>query len=64
MTPGQPSSQAEAAEVIGVSTMTVNRRLHRGIQRLSESLADLYPAEGDETGPDLPDSSDAGGGAG
>ena len=43
----QGLSQAEAAQVIGVSTMTVNRRLHRGLQRLATSLADLYPAADD-----------------
>jgi RNA polymerase sigma factor (sigma-70 family) len=58
----QGLSQAEAAQVIGVSTMTVNRRLHRGIQRLSESLADLYPADEDAEGPDPPDCSAADGG--
>jgi len=56
----QGLSQAEAARVVGVSTMTVNRRLHRGIQRLSESLADLYPADDDAEGPDPPDHSAAG----
>jgi RNA polymerase sigma-70 factor (ECF subfamily) len=48
----QGLSQAEAARVIGVSTMTVNRRLHRSIQRLSELLADLYPAEEETEGPE------------
>jgi RNA polymerase sigma-70 factor (ECF subfamily) len=43
----QGLSQAEAADVIGVSTMTVNRRLHRGLQRLATALADLYPAAED-----------------
>jgi len=42
--------------------MTVNRRLHRGIQRLSESLADLYPADEDAEVPDPPDGSAAEGG--
>src|SRR6187200_2545223 len=43
----QGLSQSEAARVIGVSTMTVNRRLHRGLQRLATALADLYPAAED-----------------
>jgi RNA polymerase sigma factor (sigma-70 family) len=41
----QGMSQAEAAGVLGVSPMTVNRRLHRGLQQLAASLADLYPDE-------------------
>ena len=43
----QGMSQAEAAGVLGVSTMTVNRRLHRALQQLAASLADLYPDEDD-----------------
>jgi RNA polymerase sigma factor (sigma-70 family) len=43
----QGLSQAEAAGVLGVSPMTVNRRLHRALQELSVSLADLYPDEDD-----------------
>jgi RNA polymerase sigma-70 factor (ECF subfamily) len=39
----QGLSQAEAAGVIGVSTMTVKRRLNRGLQRLAAVLADLCP---------------------
>jgi RNA polymerase sigma-70 factor (ECF subfamily) len=34
-------SQAEAAGVLGVSAMTVNRRLSRGLQSLTETLGDL-----------------------
>jgi RNA polymerase sigma factor (sigma-70 family) len=40
----QGMSPADAAQVIGVSTMTVRRRLNRGVQLLSEALADLRPA--------------------
>jgi RNA polymerase sigma-70 factor (ECF subfamily) len=38
-------SQAEAARVLGVSAMTVHRRLGRGLQRLASTLEDLYPGE-------------------
>ena len=47
----QGMSQAEAAAVLGVSPMTVNRRLHRALQQLAVSLADLYPDD-DEDDPD------------
>jgi RNA polymerase sigma factor (sigma-70 family) len=40
----QGLSQADAAHVLGVSTMTVNRRLHRGLRQLVSVLGDLYPA--------------------
>jgi RNA polymerase sigma-70 factor (ECF subfamily) len=43
----QGMSQAEAAEVLEVSVMTINRRLHRGLQLLAATLADLYPGDGD-----------------
>ena len=43
----QGMSQAEAAGVLGVSPMTVNRRLHRALQQLAVSLADLYPDDDD-----------------
>jgi RNA polymerase sigma factor (sigma-70 family) len=36
-------SQAEAAEVLGVATRTVKRRLDRGIRLLTEWLGDLNP---------------------
>src|SRR6266481_2830510 len=49
----QGMSQAEAAGVLGVSPMTVNRRLHRALQQLAVSLADLYPDE-DEDEPAAP----------
>ena len=39
----QGMSQAEAATVLGVSTMTVNRRLNSGLQLLADALADLDP---------------------
>jgi RNA polymerase sigma-70 factor (ECF subfamily) len=42
----QGLSQAEAAHVLGVSAMTVNRRLNRGLQLLAEGLRDLCPDEG------------------
>jgi RNA polymerase sigma factor (sigma-70 family) len=42
----QGLTQAEAAEVLGVSAGTVNRRLNRGLQLLLEMLDDLRPSEG------------------
>jgi RNA polymerase sigma-70 factor (ECF subfamily) len=42
----QGMSQAEAAQVLGVSVMTVNRRLNRGLELLLAALGDLYPGEG------------------
>ena len=39
----QGMSQSEAARVLGVSVMTVHRRLGRGLQRLAATLGDLYP---------------------
>jgi RNA polymerase sigma factor (sigma-70 family) len=44
----QGLTQAEAADVLGVSAATVNRRLNRGLQLLLEMLEDLRP---DEDGP-------------
>ena len=41
----QGLSQAEAAEVLGVSVMTVNRRLNRGLRLLADLLRDLRPSE-------------------
>ena len=56
----QGLSQLEAARVIGASAMTVNRRLHRALQRLTVILADLDPGgEDDEPGPAV-DRSDPG----
>ena len=46
----QGMSQAEAAQVLEVSVMTVNRRLNRGLQLLAAALADLYPGEEDPAG--------------
>jgi RNA polymerase sigma factor (sigma-70 family) len=39
----QGMSQAEAAQVLEVSVMTVNRRLNHGLQLLAATLGDLYP---------------------
>ena len=40
--------EAEAAQVLGVSAATVNRRLNRGLQLLLETLDDLCPENRDE----------------
>ena len=37
--------QAEAAQALGVSAVTVRRRLSRGLRPLTEQLADLRPGE-------------------
>jgi RNA polymerase sigma-70 factor (ECF subfamily) len=42
----QGMAQAEAAQVLGVSAVTVKRRLSRGLLLLTERLADLRPGEG------------------
>jgi RNA polymerase sigma factor (sigma-70 family) len=39
----QGMTQGEAATVLGVSTMTVKRRLNSGVQLLADALADLSP---------------------
>jgi DNA-directed RNA polymerase specialized sigma24 family protein len=39
----QGMNQAEAAVLLGVSTMTVSRRLNNGLQLLADALADLDP---------------------
>jgi RNA polymerase sigma factor (sigma-70 family) len=39
----QGLTQAEAATVLGVSAMTVSRRLNSGLQLLADALADLDP---------------------
>jgi RNA polymerase sigma-70 factor (ECF subfamily) len=39
----QGMSQAEASQVLGVSVMTVNRRLNRGLNLLAAALEDLSP---------------------
>jgi RNA polymerase sigma-70 factor (ECF subfamily) len=41
----QGMTQGEAAELLGVSTVTVKRRLSRGLRFLTEQLADLRPGE-------------------
>jgi RNA polymerase sigma-70 factor (ECF subfamily) len=46
----QGMAQTEAAKVLEVSVMTVNRRLSRGLQLLVATLGDLYP--GDEDSPE------------
>ena len=46
----QGMTQVEAAELLGVSVVTVKRRLTRGRRLLEEQLADLRPEE------DIPDS--------
>jgi RNA polymerase sigma-70 factor (ECF subfamily) len=42
----QGMTQAEAAQLLGVSKVTVKRQLSRGLQLLAEQLADLRPGEG------------------
>ena len=49
----QGMSQAEAAQVLGVSAMTVNRRLNRGVRLLTDTLSDLRPGENCATGPSV-----------
>ena len=39
----QGLTQVEAAQLLGVSTVTVKRRLNRGVRLLAEQLADLRP---------------------
>jgi RNA polymerase sigma-70 factor (ECF subfamily) len=41
----QGMTQTEAAQVLGVSAMTVKRRLNRGLRLLTEKLEDLRPCE-------------------
>ena len=41
----QGMTQAEAAQLLGVSAVTVKRRLNRGLRLLTERLADLRPGE-------------------
>jgi RNA polymerase sigma-70 factor (ECF subfamily) len=43
----QGLSQAEAAQLLGVSAATVNRRLNRGLRILQEILDDLRPTKDD-----------------
>jgi RNA polymerase sigma-70 factor (ECF subfamily) len=42
----QGLTHAEAAELLGLSAKTVQRRLHRGLLSLTEQLPDLRPAGG------------------
>jgi RNA polymerase sigma-70 factor (ECF subfamily) len=42
----QGLTHADAAELLGVSAKTVQRRLHRGLVSLTEQLPDLRPAGG------------------
>ena len=44
----QGLTQAEAAQLLGVSAATVNRRLNRGLESLAEALSDLRPSGSDE----------------
>jgi RNA polymerase sigma-70 factor (ECF subfamily) len=39
----QGMTQTEAAQVLGVATVTVKRRLNRGLRLLTENLGDLQP---------------------
>ena len=41
----QGMAQTEAARVLGVSAVTVKRRLSRGLRLLTEQLADLRPGK-------------------
>jgi RNA polymerase sigma-70 factor (ECF subfamily) len=41
----QGTTQTEAAQVLGVSAVTVKRRLSRGLRPLTEQLADLRKDE-------------------
>jgi len=41
----QGMTQAEAAQLLGVSAVTVKRRLSRGLRHLTEQLADLRPGD-------------------
>jgi RNA polymerase sigma factor (sigma-70 family) len=41
----QGMTYTEAARVLGVATVTVKRRLNRGLRLLTEKLADLRPSE-------------------
>jgi RNA polymerase sigma-70 factor (ECF subfamily) len=44
----QGMSQSEAAQVLEVSVMTVNRRLNRSLELLAATLGDLYPEQREE----------------
>jgi RNA polymerase sigma-70 factor (ECF subfamily) len=49
----QGMTQNEAAQVLGVSAMTVKRRLYRGLQLLAAALQDLYPGGEEPDGSQL-----------
>ena len=53
----QGMSQAEAARVLGTSTPTLNRRLHRALNTLAVVLADLEPDDPGWSRGDDPDTS-------
>jgi RNA polymerase sigma-70 factor (ECF subfamily) len=38
----QGTTHTEAAQVLGISALTVKQRLNRGLQLLTEQLADLH----------------------
>jgi len=44
----QGMTQTEAARLLGVSAVTVKRRLNRGLRLLTEKLADLRPEPGEQ----------------
>src|SRR5438445_9189453 len=48
----QGMTQTEAARVLGVSVMTVKRRLNRGLQTLAAALGDLAPEGGEPPNPE------------
>ena len=45
LVPVQRTTHTEAAQVLGVSAVTVKRRLNRGLRLLTEQLADLRPCQ-------------------
>ena len=47
----QGMSQSEAAQVLEVSVMAVNRRLNRGLVLLTAALGDLCPGGGNPAAP-------------
>jgi RNA polymerase sigma factor (sigma-70 family) len=44
----QGMTQTEAAQILAVATVTVKRRLNRGLRLLAEKLGDLRPSQRDE----------------
>jgi RNA polymerase sigma factor (sigma-70 family) len=55
----QGMTQTEAARVLGVSVMTVKRRLNRGLQALAAALGDLAPEEDGPPNPEPPGSGES-----